>query len=104
MVEKPPAAVQAVAALHDTPVKIANVVPVGFGGVLSVQLVPFQTSVSSLFAWNAPVALENPPTVTHAVDEAQDTAFSVLKVSPEAAWVVFTVQLVPSHRSASLTQ
>ena len=58
VVEKPPAPVHAVAALHETPVNVANVVPAGLGGVLSAQLAPFQTSVSSLSAWNAPLVLE----------------------------------------------
>jgi hypothetical protein len=55
VVAKPPAAVQAVAALHDTPVKVANVAPAGLGVVLIVQVVPFHCSANGLSAENAPV-------------------------------------------------
>src|SRR5205807_1475484 len=48
VVEYPPTAVHAVAALHDTPVSDALTVPVGSGVVWTVQLVPFQRSATTL--------------------------------------------------------
>jgi hypothetical protein len=104
-VEKPPAAVQEVVALHDTPVNVANVVPAGLGGVgLIIQLVPFQCWANSVSAWNVFGLVENPPTVMHEVVDAHDTALKTLNVSPEAFGVGWTDQLVPFHISTSLAE
>jgi hypothetical protein len=48
VVEYPPTAVQAVAALHDTPPSVASVAPDGIGVLWIVQLLPFQPSARAL--------------------------------------------------------
>ena len=53
VVEKPPTAVHAVFALHDTPSNLAAVVPAGLGVVWTVQVAPFHRSASVLLGEKA---------------------------------------------------
>jgi predicted secreted protein len=66
-----PTAVQAVAEVHETALRMLPVAPVGLGTASIDQLVPFQRSASITCL---PVALMAPPTAVQAVAEVQDTA------------------------------
>jgi hypothetical protein len=104
LVANPPAAVQAVAAVQETPVKFAYVVPVGVRGVNARQLAPFHCSANTLSDRNAPVAVEKPPTAMHAVAEVQETLVNSLNVSRARLGAGFSAQLVPFHWATTLVQ
>src|SRR5215469_14867790 len=94
---KLPAAVQAVAAVHETAEKALPWEPTGTGTVCVVQL-PFQPMASGkLF----PMRSAKTPTAVHAFVAEQDTPNSALFTWPAGTGVDWLVHLLPSHRSAS---
>jgi len=62
-----------------------------------VQLVPSQASAS------VAELVKELPTAVHALADPHDTRASVLSLDPVGLGVAWTVQLVPSQRSASVT-
>jgi hypothetical protein len=86
-----PTAVQAVAEVHDTPVKKLIGAPAGVGTRWMLQLVP-----SHLSAMTCPALLL--PTAVHALGEVQETAFKNTPGLPEVG-VGWMLHDVPSHRS-----
>lgn len=90
---KSPTAVQALAAVQETPARWVPRPPVGVGVVWILQEVPFHTS--------AHVWVSSDPTASHEVEEVHDTALSWLVVEPNACGAVSRVQAVPFQCSAS---
>src|SRR5579863_3692625 len=91
-----PVAVQAAAAVQETPVRSLKPDPLGFGVLWMVQPDPFQSSASVAEL----VAVEEPPTASHAVAEGHDTPLSALPVAPLTAGVLWMAQADPFQASA----
>jgi hypothetical protein len=94
-----PTAVQAVAELHDTPLRTLYVAPGELGLVWIDQLVPFHRSAK---VTTLPARLWKYPTAIQAVGDVHDTALSWPDVAPVGLGVGCIVQLVPFHRSANV--
>jgi hypothetical protein len=86
----PPTAMQDVAELHDTPKRLSP------GADWTLHCVPSHRSTSS----PGLESRDQLPTAVHAVGDVQLTAFSWLGAAPLGFGVVWSVQLVPSQRSA----
>ena len=95
-----PAAVQAVADLHDTPLRALPEAPAGLGVAWMDQAVPFQASASVPCR---PPLLKEYPVAAQAVADVHDTPLKMLPVAPAGWGVAWIDQLVPFHRSASST-
>jgi hypothetical protein len=91
-----PTAVQAVLDMHDTPLRVLLVVPVGLGVVWIDQLVPFQPSAN---VTSGPDPMLDHPTAVQAVLDVHDTELRLLYST--GGGVVWIDQLVPFHRSAN---
>ena len=74
--------------------------PLGLGVGRIDQLAPSQRSVSGR---RYPALLYSSPTAKHDVVEGQATPTSSLRSAPDGLAIVWTVQPVPSQRSASGT-
>src|SRR5215467_9314403 len=90
---KSPTAVQAFAAVHETPPRKALRPPLGVGVFLTVQDVPSHCS--------AQVPVSSEPTAWHAVADVQDTPFSCGMWAPVGTGVWLITQLVPFQCSAN---
>jgi hypothetical protein len=95
---KYPTEVHTVAVAQDTLSKKLPVVPVGFGVVCTVQLVPSHCSAR---VTSAPALSVKNPTAVHVVAIVQDTLARAVLVAPGGLGVACVVQLEPSHCSAS---
>ncbi len=92
-----PAAVQAVADVHDTPLRLLPWAPLGLGVAWMAQLVPFHRSAS---VRPVPPLLLYPPTAVHAAADVHDTPLRALPWAPAGLGVDWMDQLEPFHRSA----
>jgi hypothetical protein len=86
-----PTAVQAVAEVHDTPVKKLIGAPAGVGTGWMLQLIPSHLSAITCLALLLPTAV-------HALGEVQETAFRNTPGLPEVG-VGWMLHDAPSHRS-----
>jgi hypothetical protein len=90
--------VHAVPDVHATAVSSLSVEPVGFGVLFTVHLVPFHRSTS---VRDGPDEGAYRPTAVQLVADEHATPSSLLATAPVGFGVLFTVHLVPFHRSAS---
>ena len=93
-----PAAVQAVAAEHDTASSSLASDPEGAGTPWMLQLVPFHRSASDVVTPVLPVCA---PTAVQAFAAVHETAKNPLSGWPAGLGTAWMLQLVPFHRSAS---
>jgi hypothetical protein len=70
LLSKYPTATHSVDDVHDTPIRLLYVAPVGTGGSWEDQVVPFHFSAKGTIASEL---FTNNPTATHSVDDAHDT-------------------------------
>lgn len=89
---------QAVGDTHETPLSGDAVAPWGVGTLSIDQVDPSSFSTSGFVG--API-LVVAPTATHACDEVHDTAFSELVGESAGMGVIWTLQVLPVHASAS---
>ncbi len=94
-----PTAVQAVGVEHDTPLRELAIAPVGLLGAWTDHAVPFQRAAKVTVVAELFLSL---PTAVQAVLERQDTPLRLAVVAPAGLGVLWIVQLVPFHRSASI--
>ena len=101
-----PTAVQAVAEVHETPSRFGLVAPVGVGVVWIVQAVPFHRSAMVLYTVTFVDGTSNSPTAVQAVAEVHETLSRPLLPGyvGTGLGVGSTVQVVPFHRSAKVTE
>jgi hypothetical protein len=92
--------VQAVLDVHDTQASPLAVAPVGFGVVWIDQVVPFHRSANVACV---PELLVYEPTAVHAVVDVHEDPESAVNDAPVRFGVVWTDQVVPVKRSASVT-
>ena len=89
--------------MHDTPLNAVLFALVGCGGIGTVSLahdVPFQRNTTGI---RSPVSRSwLDPTATHAVADVHDTSPRPVNRRPDGFGVAWTVQLVPSQRSAKV--
>ncbi len=81
---------------HDTPQRVLDAAPVGFGGACTVHALPFQCSASVVVA----VELEDCPTAVHDVSETHATPRRMVDVAPLGLGVTCMVQVLPFQMSA----
>jgi hypothetical protein len=93
-----PAAVHALVEVHDTPSRTPPRTELGVGWI--DQLVPFQASAN---AERSPLPSSTSPTAVQAVAEVHDTALRLGHGAPVGLGVDWIDQLVPSQRSANVT-
>src|SRR6266581_3193258 len=95
-----PTAVQDEVEVHDTPFRTLNCAPAGWGLRWIRQVVPFHRSAT--VTWT-PEPVMKAPTAVQAEGEAHDTPFRTLTCAPAGWGVRWIRQVVPFHRSASVT-
>ena len=86
--------------MHDTPTSRLRVAPAGFGVRWIDQLLPFHRSASVA---SPPPRFVNDPTAVQDLGDAHDTPSRLLLVAPAGFGVRWIDQLLPFHRSASVT-
>jgi hypothetical protein len=96
-----PAAVQAVLDVHDTPPNWLFVAPAGLRVLWIAQLSPFRRSANVTVV---PGLMVKDPTAVHAVVDAHDTPPNLLSVASTGLEVLWTDQLAPFDRSASVAR
>jgi len=103
--------VQAVGALHDTALNPVLIDRPGPGMTCARQVVPFHRSASPTVVLRPPLWPAAPaalmvtePAAVQAPVAVQDTASNSLPVAPAGLGVAWMRQLVPFHRSASITE
>jgi hypothetical protein len=93
---KDPTAVQAAADVHETPLSVLFVPPVGMGTALGVHVAPSQCSARADWpAWEGEV-----PTALQALPDVHETASNEMFVTPVGLGTVWIVHVFPFHRSA----
>src|SRR6516165_1634993 len=97
----PPAALQALADGHDTPLIPLPAAPAGFGVAWMVHAVPFHRSASGAGALVV-LLVTAAPAAVQARAEVHDTAPSSLPEAPAGFGVAWMVHVVPFQRSASV--
>src|SRR5207244_5901604 len=86
---------------HETASSSVDGAPGGSGVYWSVHLVPFQRSANVTQKYSAPPTLQAAPTAVQAFAAGQATPYSRLQSYFARYGVVWIVQLLPFHRSAS---
>ena len=98
MLKKDPTAVQASAAVQDTPSRELLVNPSGSGVGLTVHVLPFHASASDC----CPLESTYRPTAMQAVAVAHDTELRTMVEEPDGLAVGTFDHAVPFHRCASV--
>ena len=96
---EPPTAVHAAEDVHDTPEKPLPCAPAGFGVGCTAQEVPFHRSAS---VSPLPELSRKVPAAVQAEADEHDTAFKNGPCAPGGSGIDWRLQVVPSHRSASM--
>src|SRR6266581_1732499 len=96
-----PTAVQAEGEVPDTPFRTLTCAPAGWGVRWIRQVVPFHRSAS---VTGTPELFTKTPTAVQAEGLAHDTPFRKLPRAPAGWGVRWIRQVVPFHRSASVTR
>ncbi len=95
----------ALADVHEMPLRKADMAPIGLTDGWSAHADPFQDSARVILPNGplfGPIVVDQLPTASHAVDDAQATPNNCASSAPAGFGLGGMVQVVPSHASASV--